>query len=700
MSDTLTRMGVYLTVLDKSEFFPVEPPASAFGIATLAKLQKGEVGVPITFTANNLTDIKNKAGLPVSTNDDSDSNNKEWWSFYRAFNYSKPVSVFRVINDTFKNPAGTITKDDSGDITYQTSDVEGSVDASVASIVATGVGSASSAKDETIIIENSDIADIRVDNITFDDSANDIVKGVYKYAGANTDNIKFVVLNTKAITDTVNLTYTTSVRVQLDIVSNAIDTSSIAVGGTGFTDVANFGSFTLYDGTDISTANVITPDTDPTITIDTLGSNGEVATFTASGGDFTTAGDGTYYAVFEYTEPITKYPEYGFVADLYDFDLDADQSILLVYEDDTLVENFLFTGNSSSDDYWKTIESDYGYFKFNNTVLNDTSYQATSFVAEFSFENEGVGVMSDVTYEDYLTTMDYMVDNTLNNYLITDGGIPQLTNNLLSEGQIKTLQQKLISTIAPAIYGFAVLSYPKSIEDTFVGKLNITESDLDNYVSYRTSLGFASDEKGKRGIIVAPSVQRVFDAFNNEYIWIPVSTDVAGGFTRLGGNYQYSPVAGRGSFGFDTLNWKVKSESLEGYLYKNGVNPIIFQNNGYVLKGHKTLYNRNSAFNRANVARTVDIIGVEAKAVAEQFVGEVALPEVRLQASSTFRRFMQVYQDQGKIVEYKVVVDDTNNTTADIDNNTLNIDILIKPTKLYDFVPIRVTVLPQGAVIN
>lgn len=690
---TFTRMGVYLKVIDQSEYFPVEPDVSDFAIISVAKLKKGEVGVPITFTTNNLTTITDIIGLPVYNRETRDtagdieytsderSNNKEWWAMYRGFNYSSPISVFRVVNDLFRNPAGKLTVDESGSKSVIYTGVDGT------EVSYTTTGKVDATEDQTIKVENSEISEIRMDNVLL--GSNEVGVGVYKYLGINDEDIKFVVINKAGLEDTVtidNIVYDAAIQATFTYgTDGSVESISIEEPGEGYND----STVTLEIVDEVTGGTGF----DYTINYDL---NGGVDSVTINDG-----GSGYSSLKFQVTEDDTtqlKYNEYSSLADLYDFDLEDNQNILAVFVDGSIIEYFLFDGDSNSDDYWGNIESNYGYFKFNDDILNGTNWQETAYAQEFTFEGKGVGEMSDVEYDDYLTTLDYIVENPIDNAIIIDGAIP----SLFSTNQTKVFQQKMISTVAPAMNGFAVLSFPKSIEDTFIGKFKVEEDDLDStYISYKNSLGYNSGELGYNGAIFGPSQQRVFDVFNNQYIWIPISVDIAGAMTRLGQNFQYSPVAiNRGQVGFDRLNWNLKNETLEGYLYKNGVNPIFNSNGSFIIKGHKTLTTKNTAFNRINVSRTMSVFKVVAKALGQQFVGELALPETRLSVTEVYSNFISTWIGLNRIVDAKIVCDSTNNSDTDIDNNLLNIDIYVKPVKVYDYINITITVLPQSVEIN
>lgn len=708
---TFDKMDVYLTVLDKSQYFPVEPATSNFNIISVMKAQKGEVGVGITFNRNLMSDIKDRLGMPVDGADDTISNTKEWWSFYKAFNYSKPVTVFRAINTAkFANPTLNLTTAVTS-IPYSFTSVDGQAKSgnfstNINTLTATEPVAVDST--DSLLIENSEVASLRLDNF----AVAGVGVGAYKYPGLNTDDIKFFLANGAAINATPlteTLTYNADVSITATVASVSGGSSGpiltvtpvITDGGIGYTASKLTGTAVkLSSSTGAGTL---------TVSGVTVNGSGVITGFNVTGGTGYAVND-TVTVTFTHKEDITytvptSPVNIGALANLYDYDIANDEWVLTVYESGTLVEKFIFNTTSTSDKYWENIKSAYGYFKFDNTALD--AITGIAFLSDYaSFEDVGFGEMADVEYDDYITTLDYISGTQYDNSLVIDGAIPAMDYFVKSTiktasttNDVKAFQQKIVSTVVPAVNGFAVLSYPKSIETAMVGNFNITEDDLAGHVSYKLGLGFNGIAQNNAKI-VTPSLQRVFDVFNNKYIWIPASVDIAGGYTALGNDYHLSPVEDRrGTFGFDELAWKVKTGEVEGFLYKNGVNPIIYRNGAYVLKGQKTLTTQNSAFNRVNVSRTVSVFKTEARDLGHQFVGELGLPETRLQVLDIYNRFIERYVTQGKLVDAKVVCDDTNNTTEDVDNGILNIDLYIKPTKLYEFINITITVLPQSVQI-
>jgi hypothetical protein len=133
-------------------------------------------------------------------------------------------------------------------------------------------------------------------------------------------------------------------------------------------------------------------------------------------------------------------------------------------------------------------------------------------------------------------------------------------------------------------------------------------------------------------------------------------------------------------------------------LYLGKVNPIAtFPGTGISVFGQKTLQTKASALDRVNVRRLL----IELK----KFIGDQARNLVFEQNTiATRNRFLatvnpyleSVVQRQG-LYAYRVVMDDTNNTSDVVDRNQLVGQIFIQPTKTIEYVVLDFTVEPTGA---
>ena len=140
------------------------------------------------------------------------------------------------------------------------------------------------------------------------------------------------------------------------------------------------------------------------------------------------------------------------------------------------------------------------------------------------------------------------------------------------------------------------------------------------------------------------------------------------------------------------------SKAQRDSLYDGNVNPIAtFPGSGIAVFGQKTLQKRPTALDRINVRRLL----IELK----KFFGDQARNLVFEQNTiNTRNRFLaavnpyleSVVQRQG-LFAYRVVMDDTNNTPAEIDRNRLIGQIFLQPAKTAEFIVLDFTIEPTGA---
>jgi phage tail sheath protein FI len=72
----------------------------------------------------------------------------------------------------------------------------------------------------------------------------------------------------------------------------------------------------------------------------------------------------------------------------------------------------------------------------------------------------------------------------------------------------------------------------------------------------------------------------------------------------------------------------------------------------------------------------------------------------RLRVASLLDNFLSTVSGGGGLEAYSVVVDETNNTAQDIDNNLLNISIYIQPTRNIEFIQLQVIITRTGVAFS
>ena len=132
-------------------------------------------------------------------------------------------------------------------------------------------------------------------------------------------------------------------------------------------------------------------------------------------------------------------------------------------------------------------------------------------------------------------------------------------------------------------------------------------------------------------------------------------------------------------------------------LYDARINPIAtFPQQGFVIFGQKTLQMAKSALDRVNVRRMLLEVKRIVGQVANSYLFEQNTPALRAKFVSQVSPLLAVVQAQSGIEQFKVVMDESNNTPEDIESNQLNGRIVIVPTRSIEFISIDFIVTNEG----
>ena len=122
-------------------------------------------------------------------------------------------------------------------------------------------------------------------------------------------------------------------------------------------------------------------------------------------------------------------------------------------------------------------------------------------------------------------------------------------------------------------------------------------------------------------------------------------------------------------------------------LYTVNLNPIAsFSDQGNVFFGQKTLLKKPSAFDRINVRRTFLYLEKITKATMQFFLFENNTLFTRTRVVNTLTPFFERVKADDGLYDYLIVCDERNNTGEVIDQNTLVVDIYLKPVKTAEFI--------------
>jgi len=186
------------------------------------------------------------------------------------------------------------------------------------------------------------------------------------------------------------------------------------------------------------------------------------------------------------------------------------------------------------------------------------------------------------------------------------------------------------------------------------------------------------------------NVVQVADVSSNRQVWVPSSGFAAAIMGNVDSNYQ--PWVAPAGFNKGTLNGITDlalypKQKQRDQLYKISLNPIVFfPNEGFVVYGQKTLLKQPSAFDRINVRRLFLTLETQTNTVARNFVFEPNTLFTRTQVKNVLAPIFNNAKNTAGLYDYLLICDERNNTPSIVDDNTLVIDIYIKPVRTAEFI--------------
>ena len=221
----------------------------------------------------------------------------------------------------------------------------------------------------------------------------------------------------------------------------------------------------------------------------------------------------------------------------------------------------------------------------------------------------------------------------------------------------------------------------------------------DNVISFKNDLSKSSSYAA-----MDSGYKKMFDKFNDQFINVPLNADIAGCVARSEdlADAWFSPAG----FNRGQIRGSVKlpfnpNETLRDDLYKNGINPVVsFPGEGTVLFGDKTILTRPSAFDRINVRRLFIVLEKAISTAAKFQLFEFNDAFTRSQFRNLIEPFLRDVKGRRGITDFKVVCDETNNTSSVIDRNEFVADIFVKPNRSINFITLSFIATGTGVAFE
>ena len=184
---------------------------------------------------------------------------------------------------------------------------------------------------------------------------------------------------------------------------------------------------------------------------------------------------------------------------------------------------------------------------------------------------------------------------------------------------------------------------------------------------------------------------------------VPPSVVVLGAFSQNDsiGHPWFAPAG----FARASLQTSIQStmnlnqENLDD-LYDSKINPLTsFSGTNLVIWGQKTLQQAANALDRVNVRRLLIEIRRLVRDAANQIIFEPNREETLVRFRSLVNPILENVQENQGLARYKVIIDTTTTTQADVENNTIRGKILLQPNKTIEFVSLDFVVTNAGTEI-
>ena len=225
--------------------------------------------------------------------------------------------------------------------------------------------------------------------------------------------------------------------------------------------------------------------------------------------------------------------------------------------------------------------------------------------------------------------------------------------------------------------------------------------DLEDYQS--TLLEVTTEAKTINNSYVAtywPWVQTA-DPSTGQQIFVPASTLIPSVFAFNDGaaDVWFAPAGtNRGVMSTVFRAERKLTKTQRDDLYKANVNPLAtIPTVGVTVFGQKTLKKKKSATDRINVRRLLIDLKIQIGNLAENLVFEQNTTTTRENFLAQVNPLLASIQQRQGLTDFKVIMDETNNTPDVIDNNQLIGAIFLKPTKTAEFISLNFNITSTGA---
>lgn len=349
-------------------------------------------------------------------------------------------------------------------------------------------------------------------------------------------------------------------------------------------------------------------------------------------------------------------------------------------------------GNDGSSIYYKTVLNDQSNYVWwandrpgavSNAAISVVSGSNTSpLLLSFTGGQDGASETSADSFSNVVRAYDKLAATETAEFSLVIAGRASGANDV-------QLGNYLIDNIAESRRDCVVFVSPARAD-----VVNAVGSEAQNVVDFRNLLRSTSYA------VLDSGYKYQYDKYNDLFHYVPLNGDIAGlcAFTDLNRDPWFSPAG----FSRGNIRNVVKlpfnpNQAERDLLYKNGVNPVVtFPGQGTILFGDKTLLKQTSAFDRINVRRLFIVLEKAISTAAQSSLFEFNDEFTRAQFRSLVEPFLRDVQGRRGITNFRVVCDETNNTSQVIDSNSFVGDIYVRPNRSINFIRLNFVAVRSG----
>ena len=194
---------------------------------------------------------------------------------------------------------------------------------------------------------------------------------------------------------------------------------------------------------------------------------------------------------------------------------------------------------------------------------------------------------------------------------------------------------------------------------------------------------------------------KILDPATGKQIWSPASTVIPGVYAfndKIAAPWFAPAGINRGGLSTVLRAEQLLNQANKDILYSNNINPLAtLPKNGVVVFGQKTLQKEASALDRVNVRRLLLELKIYIRQIADTILFEQNTISTRNSFLAKVTPYLENIQQKQGLYAFKVVMDESNNGPAVIDQNQLIGQIYVQPTRTAEFISLDFILLPTGA---